>query len=115
MPVITEPRKDKHRQPNGKMVTFYVNVPEGRKKGEIVTVNINGFGYDVVLGRRNTYPEEVVKVLKNCQSAVMETPGLQFQHAMGGAGRPQSEFFDRKKAQEVTYLDDYDIHIEKEG
>lgn len=103
-----------HKFPDPKdtspMVEFYMPRQQYMDPGKpyAVTVEVNGYKYYAKFGETNRLPEDVVKVLKNAQTAVHPMKNARnVEIARGGEGRPQSELMDVES--EIRYVKDFDI------
>ena len=100
---------DKHPKPSGKIVEFFLSANHQYKKGERIPVNINGHKYEAIVGHRNKLPEEVVALLKNCQSSTAVPELERYNPDKGGMPRDQKDFFAPKT--ETVYQSDFDIEV----
>ncbi|MGL5935278.1 MAG: hypothetical protein ACRCZI_06605 [Cetobacterium sp.] len=99
--------KDKHSKPCGPLESFYFGASAQYKKGERITVTVNGFSYEAVVGAKNTFPKEVVDVLRNCQSRTTVPDVDRYDPTRRGMPRKQEDFFN--PATTVSYQCDFDI------
>lgn len=103
--------KDKHGAPGGPEVEFYLGANPQYKKGEAIPINVNGHKHWVVVGQRNTLPQDALEVLQNAKSQT-EVPKLdEYDPARRGVPRKQEDFYNPKT--EFVYQSDYDIEILK--
>ena len=106
---MTKDLKDKHVKPSGKDVTFFFGANSQYKKGERIPVSINGYTYTAIVGAKNTLPEEVVAVLKNCKSSTNVPDVERYDPNKRGMPRNQNDFFNPETR--VEYQEDFHIEV----
>lgn len=103
--------KAKHPDPKntGPMVKAFLAWPNGydRTKPETLSVNVNGYRYELKFGAENTAPREVWAAVKNCKSSVLTTPNIS-----GERTRPQADIMQMPGT--WSYVNDYEVVGEKE-
>jgi len=107
----------KHVNPeeSGELVEFYLERQQfmDPTKRHSIPVTVNGYPYEAVFGEKNILPKDVVKVLQNAKSAIHPMPNTEMvATALGGQGRKQSNIM--QTSQQVQYINDYNVVMEKE-
>lgn len=106
-------RLDKHGPPAGGEVEFYLGSNAQYKKGEAITINVNGYKHHAVVGQRNKLPKDALAVLQNAKSQTSVPDVDAYDPSRRGVPRKQEDFY--APARKYVYQSDFDIEILKES
>jgi hypothetical protein len=94
-------------KPGGEIIKFFLSANSQYKKGECITLRLNGYEYPVTVGAKNELPEDVLKMLESNESKTVVPDFERYDPERGGIPRAKEDFY--RGAKKFHYVKDFDI------